>query len=1643
MCEFFENYNLAENKANLKEMKENFLNMLECLINSFSKESNAIFNLIKIVIKLNSFPFKNEEYSNSMNTIRLLLEKWFRIEFNQNILVNFGLEEIPQEEIRSNQLLIHIYKNFPQYLQNWANFPFKKFENENEVKYRIKYFGMNNQHIILSKLKNIQYIDHMVKDLFKEQIRYNQLTKCIYFLVNFDFVKYLDNEYRDICLETISDCLIEKNSEKSVKNLCDGLKNPQYQSYLDFIMNEFVNRVWPKSNELQYCIQKPFFLALVSIFVEHSKNNLSNPFNSRPIFDRFNKLIIEYKNLINNFVQGTASLESIKLVNSDQNDTVTNLNNLIMENFGQNFRLNSQNKIYFSKLSNIRSQEILLFNRYRKNVTKLSYFCSKFSLFKPKIDALLTKLNYLDQLSESEIYLNNVCSCINIDQIGSNLNFIPNVTYFDQIDPVLMQEVEKIIDYGQKYCLLFDHVFNQTSKELNVINLNLAKSLIDSSRLTFEKISKLIESVGQGTLKLTELDKIFSDIFHDKKNTFCTEFDYWIKYFNIENYLLRIKQIRIYVDFKNSYLAAVEINKIKQKLNLTNEFRELEKILRISQREYENFILNDMDSNVEQTIECLSSINQTEKLECLKAFTQSLRLVNWLRKNTGNLYELKGLVDFASMSGSNDAVYDRSLFARALKDSGTAYATLIYELKLDVTFHEFMDQCKKVCSHQISDPSIVAKLLEVEDKVEMLDEIKKMNGSVELNSIREAKVINEKGIYQIGIDQVMLNNFEAKFDLNEIIFLDRDGQLFSYSHLKKLQDILMLIMPKKSQLTENDDDKLTLDYFIQFLSSLNQLGQSFLNLNENSCRFFESFQIKIFSNSAKRTNLPTVEINCAYGSLIYTHPELNSLQTLTTLCDLIEKVEQEWIDFVSKKRDANPLLNYFTLKQINFLSKRIELLSKNCQIADFDFEMIQNIMWNVNQNLSVEKILKAYEETLNQMSDLDSIDTSECNGLELLFSQKWKSFLAEQNSVNTRHITLTHFTSILSYLFEKKLEIRRNLPGFWTKTDEPNLISCPNNELMSVILSMYALTSDQPMPADTEIMFCQSNTTIEQVENFIRLCFSSNGSMIFLMVNIHNLTYNVSNRAEKFIKNFIKKPKKFNLAFTCDIQKETESILASVYLKNRVRYLLLDQETLEIYIKRHLIKEENKLFRLGNFDVDNCTVRLIVSHKSGNGKSTYVKHLTRRVKEKCNFNYKIIRIKSNTIDLDNEIIKIIEFKKSLDINQKLSQSTVFHIDIAYEVFNNLEPYLFTLIFSSCMAHSNGLVWRRNSIKDYFVIEITPPFYSRSGKCVHSIIDLLPKIVLQTPSQYAYQLRNEIDSISHIHRWDKLFNVIHKNIEYQRVCFYLKLLNDYRTRTENLNKGFVLNVLVTDEEAEANVKQLFNEKLHSNLSELDCLEILLRIFEPAEPNWLEIRNFVTFLNSQLIYYEKSTILDQVKGFRALCLALMVVVATNFGLPSLQSVQSDGTEIELDSYVLNENRRWENLVHPYMILDSNGEKVTFIGTHMDRSTKQFLNPNTLKPLSNLTSYFIPSISQSMFIELLRLKLRLFNNFNEDHRITKFKILSNIMNLNEENLFNNDPDQKYELALDNCLKMIAIYLRFVCKIPVVLMGETGCGN
>ena len=442
---------------------------------------------------------------------------------------------------------------------------------------------------------------------------------------------------------------------------------------------------------------------------------------------------------------------------------------------------------------------------------------------------------------------------------------------------------------------------------------------------------------------------------------------------------------------------------------------------------------------------------------------------------------------------------------------------------------------------------------------------------------------------------------------------------------------------------------------------------------------------------------------------------------------------------------------------------------------------------------------------------------------------------------------------------------------------------------------MYAYFPEASLPNNDEILFCDANTTSEQVENFLRIAFLSNGEKIYTLMNIQELSYENSTKIEKFWLTYKNKSSQYILVLTCCIEKQAQSILASVFFKNRVKPYILPANLLEEYLFGKLTVKYNaeNQSNLSNFDSDHSLVRTFLSQRSGNGKSTYIRNLIEKIlREKKNaVNYEIIRIKSSKLNMDKEIEKLMKRKLDASNSKKNNLPTIYHIDIAYEVFQNVDQYLFNLIVCSYLKHSNGLVWRRSPTNDMYLIEMTPPYYNldisrelnsrnnlvNSNKLVsfHAMLNYLPSIEFRTPLKYFYDLKN--DPFNENKLKDLLFGNIYKDNKYQRVTYYLKLVREMKEAKLKIKPGkHDKNTLVT---YVTTVEDKLKDKFDSNtiINEIECLEVILNHSGLEDPNWHEFNNFINFLNSQLEMAESSKLLTEVKGLKSLCLQLIIIMA----------------------------------------------------------------------------------------------------------------------------------------------------------------------
>ncbi len=237
------------------------------------------------------------------------------------------------------------------------------------------------------------------------------------------------------------------------------------------------------------------------------------------------------------------------------------------------------------------------------------------------------------------------------------------------------------------------------------------------------------------------------------------------------------------------------------------------------------------------------------------------------------------------------------------------------------------------------------------------------------------------------------------------------------------------------------------------------------------------------------------------------------------------------------------------------------------------------------------------------------------------------------------------------------------------------------------------------------------------------------------------------------------------------------------------------------------------------------------------------------------------------------------------------------------------------------------------------------------------------------------------------------------------------------------------------------------KHHYN--ETETLKTFLTLSKLNDPNWLELANFATFLDIQMGLCEAAAFLKELKCMRSICVQLLVIMANDFGLPSLNTQELNRQasygqpDINLEALSIVEARRWENMLHPYIIFNADRNSITFLGTYISRKERKFMNPNTDTIIESMDPA-IPKLSSGAYIEILKNRVKIFDNFNGMIHESKMMHLCNVMGLTYSSAMDRNPmAENYELTLDNCLKMMAIYLRFKANNPVIIMGETGCGK
>jgi hypothetical protein len=268
-----------------------------------------------------------------------------------------------------------------------------------------------------------------------------------------------------------------------------------------------------------------------------------------------------------------------------------------------------------------------------------------------------------------------------------------------------------------------------------------------------------------------------------------------------------------------------------------------------------------------------------------------------------------------------------------------------------------------------------------------------------------------------------------------------------------------------------------------------------------------------------------------------------------------------------------------------------------------------------------------------------------------------------------------------------------------------------------------------------------------------------------------------------------------------------------------------------------------------NIEKDNLNVRVITSDRAGVGKSLYIKRLVEHAKEAHKpIRYQCISIKKQTLPFETIFQSLKKFDQE---NASPDETTpkIVHIDIAYEVWYEVDYFLFNLLCLGILTSSNGQIYRR-SPSDLFLIEIMSPKIRvkeetssskqdddsdldfKNSKPLHSILTVLPTLYCLTPTETFNLIKEckEIPSYVCPILFDQ--NTLTSDL-IQRPCQYLNL-----------------------SEILPNFDKFSYNQGQKQLNVKSCLELLLKHLENKNPSWSEIIHFASFLNTQLIDCENS-------------------------------------------------------------------------------------------------------------------------------------------------------------------------------------------
>ena len=540
--------------------------------------------------------------------------------------------------------------------------------------------------------------------------------------------------------------------------------------------------------------------------------------------------------------------------------------------------------------------------------------------------------------------------------------------------------------------------------------------------------------------------------------------------------------------------------------------------------------------------------------------------------------------------------------------------------------------------------------------------------------------------------------------------------------------------------------------------------------------------------------------------------------------------------------------------------------------------------------------------------------------------------------------------------------------------------SPPTLRMFSYLLSLH-FSIESSLPNSNQIFYCYKKTSFHELIAFLLRFVLCPVVKLFTILRVECLSFDLQNFLVEQVNKLIKnKSLKATLSIICC---DTYSFIFTQFSENPLVYLIRDFDILD----DALIKQ--------NLEYKNLNTFVVRSNDTGAGKSYFIRSKIRKEFEYINFPI----LDSFDINKINERF----YQLNHIQNSKLIHLTIIGIIDDYEM---LEYILFKFIILGCL--NNDIYVSFRNIEDPIYIEISNTY----NDYLHSAISILSLF-----SNEEFIISDE--NLKNLEITDQNKEMI------QIVANYLHHLNN-----NSLNDTDIILDSMQEFTKEI-IFNLLNQYFIKNNRDITFRQVMIFISVLAD----QLKKF-----SSCDYFKVTTIKfikdSNLKDIRVKVLICLIKMTEEFTTRSIKAARDSQNNAAI---TFKRSFSRENLQNKENVID----EINSLSNIMSWSSSNHLlvmfhdDSQCITPVYREASKV--SVEVKGLVESQRGKLEEYKRFAHLELLEKLLNIVNKSFMYEYLSTNFD----YILTADNFLKMLLIIMRARCNVPIVIMGETGCGK